>query len=292
MTPTPDGVIERLVRWAETQDELRAMLLTSSRTGDQQRVDPLSDYDVVLVLIDPAGWAARDDWQSALGAPLVRFGDQDDELGAPTYARLVIYQDGTKIDYTLWPLALLWKVAEEPTLPEALDVGYRVLVDKDGVAARLAPATYRAHIPPRPAETEYRAVVEEFWWESSYVAKNLWRDELMFARYSLDHVMKTDLLRRMLEWRIEIDHDWSLRPGLLGRGLKKHLPAQTWAAFERTYAGAAIEDNWRALFETLDLFRRTAVEVGAALGYAYPHDLDRRMVAYLKGIQAMQRPTP
>lgn len=122
------------------------------------------------------------------------------------------------------------------------------------------------------------------------MAKNLWRGELMFARYSLDRVMKTDLLRQMFEWRIEIDHDWSLRPGLLGRGLKKLLPAETWAEFERTYTGPDIENNWRALFDTLDLFRRTAAEVGMALGYKYPHDLDQKMMDYLKGIQAMEHP--
>jgi aminoglycoside 6-adenylyltransferase len=278
-------VIERLTRWAEAQADLRAMLLTSSRAGGQGRVDPLSDYDVVLVVDNPEGWAGDDAWQGDFGPPLIRFRDQMDELGARIYTRLVIYEDGTRIDYSIWPVALLREIAEKGVLPDTLDAGYEVLLDKDGTAARLPPAAYRAYIPARPDAAEYRALIEEFWWESTYVAKYLWRDELMFARYSLDHVMKTDLLRRMLEWRVEVVHDWSLPAGLLGRGLKRRLPPETWSAFEHTYTGPVLEDNWRALFDTLDLFRRTAVEVGAALGYEYPHDLDRKMMAYLKGIR-------
>jgi aminoglycoside 6-adenylyltransferase len=282
-------VIERLTRWAEAQPDIHAMLLTSSRANVVERVDKLSDYDVILAVGSPAEWAADDSWQEDFGPPLVRFRDQNTEMGVETYCRLVIYEDGTKIDYSIWPIELLAKIDMRRKLPEALDVGYCILVDKDGQADTLPLASYRAHIPAKPDAAEYQALVEEFWWESSYVAKNLWRDELMFARYSLDRVMKTDLLRRMLEWRVEIEYDWSLRPGVLGRGLKKLLPTETWAAFERTYAGPDIEENWRALFDTLDLFRRTAIEVGDALGYAYPHDLDRKMMIYLEGIRKMER---
>lgn len=100
-----------------------------------------------------------------------------------------------------------------PTLADVLDVGYRVLVDKDGLTQGLKPPTYTAHIPPVPTEKEYQMLIEEFWSESTYVAKNLWRDELLPAKYNLDYVMKFQLLRKLLEWRIEINHNWSLKPG-------------------------------------------------------------------------------
>jgi hypothetical protein len=53
----------------------------------------------------------------------------------------------------------------------------------------------------------------DFLLESTYVAKHLWRGDLMPAKFSLDQVMKQGGLRTVLEWRIEIDHEWSLRPG-------------------------------------------------------------------------------
>ncbi|MEZ4518563.1 MAG: aminoglycoside 6-adenylyltransferase [Chloroflexota bacterium] len=96
-------------------------------------------------------------------------------------------------------------------------MGYRVLLDKDGLTADLRPPTDTAYIPRPPDEAAYREVIELFFHEGTYVAKNLWRDELLPAKYSFDQVMKGKNLRRMLEWRMEMDHDWSVKTGVLGR---------------------------------------------------------------------------
>ena len=102
--------------------------------------------------------------------------------------------------------------------------------------------------------------------------------------------MKHTYLRQLLEWRMEIDHDWSAPAGFLGKGLKKRLPPDIWAQVEQTYAGARLADNWNALAHTLDLFRRMAVEVGDRLGYAYPHDLHQRVSACVDHIKRLERP--
>ncbi|CAA9580254.1 MAG: hypothetical protein AVDCRST_MAG88-3239, partial [uncultured Thermomicrobiales bacterium] len=251
-------------------------------------VDRLSDHDVIVVVSETRPFLDNEEWLEVYGPPLVRFRDSQVREGSETYARLVLYEDGTKIDYTLWPAALLEKVAAVPCLPDELDVGYRVLLDKDGLTHHLAPPTHTAHIPPRPSEAEYLALVEEFWWETTYVAKSLWRNELFPAKYSFDAVIKFDLLRRMLEWSIEIDHDWSLKPGNLGRGLKERLSPDLWVQVESTFIGPAVEENWEALFRTAALFRTIASTVATRLGYAYPFDLDRRMVRYLSQVKDLE----
>ena len=244
---------------------------------------------MLLVVSDIDSFVHDSRWQHDFGEPLVRFSDQGLELGIEGYARLVLYKDGTKIDYILWPVALLERVLQEPKLPDVLDVGYQVLVDKDGMAHGLLPPTYTAHIPAKPTEPAFQALVEEFWWESIYVAKTLRRDELTQAKYSLDVVMKLELLVKLLEWRVEIDHGWSLKPGILGKGLKKLLDHETWSAFASTYSGPDLEENWAALFQTTALFRRIANEVAQALGYAYPDDLDRGVTEYLLAVRAVER---
>ncbi len=154
-----------------------------------------------------------------------------------------------------------------------------------GATAGWPAATYRAHIPAKPTATEYRALVEEFWWDTTYVAKALWRGEVVFAKFVLDYDAKHGALRRMLEWRIELDHDWSLRPGAYGRGLERHLPDDLRSELSATYVGANIEENWSALFRTTALFRRVATEVGDALGYAYPLDVDEAVTAHLEAVR-------
>ena len=282
-------VIHRLVQWADSQPLVRTMVLTSSRANDRAPIDILSDYDVILVVSEIRPFSHDESWLHDFGKVLVLFRDKGQLYGLRTHNRLVLYEDGTKIDYTVWPIALLRRIRDEPRLPNVLDVGYRVLLDKDDLAHGLKPPTYTAHIPERPTEKEFQALVEEFWWETVYVAKNLWRDELIHAKYNLDFVMKWQLLRRLLEWRIEVDHNWSWKPGVAGRGLKKLLDSETWGELASTYVGEDLEENWDALFKTTGLFRRIAIEVGDALGYGYLDDLDEQVTSYLQSIRSLER---
>jgi aminoglycoside 6-adenylyltransferase len=281
-------VLTRVTRWAADQPLVRAVVLESSRAVDGAVLDAFSDYDVLLVVADVRPFA-DDGWLAEVGMPLVRFRDALQLQGFETLARLVLYEDYTKVDYMVWPAALLCHVVKTQRLPDLLDWGYRVLLDKDDLTVGLPAPTRRAHIPAPPSEAAYQALVEEFWWETTYVAKNLWRDDLLHARYNLDVVMKHDLLLRMLEWRVEIARDWSWKPGPVGKGLKRELPPALWSALEATFVGPDIEENWRALFATTALFRQAAVAVGEALGYAYPDALDRRVTAYLMDVRARPR---
>jgi aminoglycoside 6-adenylyltransferase len=265
------------------------MVLTSSRTRPDGPVDLLSDYDVIVAVEDPKAFVEDEGWVGAYGPLMVRWGDEGELLGMKTYFRGDIYEDGIKIDWSIWDVALLRRLGEEEKLPDQLDVGYRVLLDKDDLTSRWNPPTYRAHIPEKPTEAQYIALIEEFWWSSTYVAKSLWRDEIMFAKWILDHDLKQETLRPMLEWMIEIEHDWSVKPGVLGRGLKQLLPADTWQELEATYVGPGLEETWNALFQTCDLFQHVSVDVGKTFGYEYPHKVDAQVRAYLQTIRGTPR---
>lgn len=281
-----DAVLARITQWAVDHPLVRALVIESSRAVAGATLDAFSDYDVLLVVSDLTPFATDTTWLAAIGAPLVRFRDTIPVQGFDTLSRLVLYTDHIKVDYMVWPVALMRQVVATQALPDLLDWGHRVLLDKDGLTAGLPAPTRTAHILARPTEAEYQALVEEFWWESTYVAKNLWRDDLLFARYNLDVVMRHEVLLRMLEWRVEIERDWSWKPGVVGRDLKRHLPPALWSELEATFVGPGIEENWRALLAMTALFRRAAIDVARALGYTYPHDLDRGVTAYLEAVRA------
>jgi aminoglycoside 6-adenylyltransferase len=285
---TQDPIIQQLIRWGESWPSIRALILTSTRTRPDARLDLFSDYDVIVAVTDIGPFLADEGWLEVFGPVLVLYRDPvRREYGLERFARITQYEDGLKIDFTVCPVELVQRLAAEPALPPDLDVGYTVLLDKDSVTAGLQPPTYRAFIPSPPTEAEYYTVVEEFFHEATYVAKHLWRDDLLPAKYNLDQVMKQKKLRTMLEWSMEIEHGWSVKPGAYGKGLKKRTDPALWAELETTYVGAGLEENWTALFRTIDLFRKVAIQVGAALGYAYPHDLDRRAVAYFRKVQGL-----
>lgn len=280
----------RIVRWAEALASVRAVILTSSRARAGARVDALSDYDVILYASDPAPFLRDGSWTADLGTVLVQLPARGQEHAWAYPSRLVLYEDGTKIDFTVLSVGVLRAAAETSRLPEELDAGYRVLLDKDDVATALPVPSGSAYILSPPTQEEYAALVEEFWWEATYVAKSLWREELLPARFSLECVLKLDLLRRMLEWRVALDHDWTYRPGVMGRGLKAHLAPELWGELEQTFTGAAMEENWRALSRTIALFRTVAIEVAHQLALEYPDRLDDRTTRYLEAIRTSASP--
>jgi aminoglycoside 6-adenylyltransferase len=287
--PRDKDVLEKMVAWGKAQPWVRAMILSSSLARPGGPVDLFSDYDLILAVTDVERFGTDFSWMADYGASMVEWGDKGELCGLPTYFRSAVYEDYVKIDYTVWPVELLDRIAAAAELPEELDEGYRVLLDKDGQTAGWKPPTHRAFIPAKPTEAEYLAVVEEFWWITTYVAKSLWRDELVFTKFCLDYDIKLGVMRRMLEWRMECDHDWSVRPGVFGRGLKRLLPADIWSELESTYVGPEIEDNWSALFRTTALFRRVAKEVADALGYSYSQSVDDKVSVYLNAVRTLPR---
>ncbi len=283
-------IIERLIQWGDRQPLVRAMLLTSSRAIPGAPSDVFSDYDVILVLLDVHPFYEDRNWLEAFGRVLVLYRDPLIlEGGLERSAYVTQYEDGLKIDFSLWLVELLRRDVADPQLPDEFDAGYQVLLDKDHLTDGLKPATYRAYIPTPPTETEYQTVVELFFHEATHAAKHLWREDLMAAKFNLDHGMKLDNLRPMLEWRIEMDHQWLVKPGPYGRRLKKWLRADLWAELESTYTGAGLEENWEAIFRTIALFRKVALEVGERLGHSYPHELHRRAVVYLEKVRNLDR---
>jgi aminoglycoside 6-adenylyltransferase len=288
--PQEKEVVDKLVAWGTAHPLIRAMILTSSRTRPDGPVDPLSDYDLILVVSDVRPLAFADAWISAYGRPMVRWGDQGEMHDLATYFRGVVYQNSVKIDYGIWPVELLERIEASDLLLDELDMGYRVLLDKDQRTAGWKQPTYQAYIPARPTEAEYQALVEEFWWGTTYVAKSLWRDELVFAKWVLDQDLKLETMRRMLEWRIEIDHHWKVAPGIHGRGLKQLLPPHIWSEFAATYVELHVEETWAALDRLIALFRKIASDVGKALGYPYPQQVDDQVSAYLEAIREMPSP--
>lgn len=262
-----DAVIDRVLAWAEREEAVRVVAITSTRAHAEGPPDELSDYDIVLVLED----IDRFDPAAAYATPAARWGDEADVHGARSFFRGVVYEDGTKIDWTLWPADAPELVAMHG-LTDNLDVGYRVLLDRDGDTAGWARPTRTAHIPRAPTEAEYVALVEEFWWSATYVAKARARGEHFFARYILDVDMTYAVLRRMLEWLMETERGWSWKPGAYGRGIEHELPADVAEALE------AAHDSFDA---TIVLFRQVARDVGAALGYAYPEYADNAVSTYI-----------
>jgi aminoglycoside 6-adenylyltransferase len=285
---TSDPVIDRLVAWGHAQDPVRAMLLTSTRAIPGGSVDQLSDYDLILVVRDIRPYHADRRWIDEFGDVLVAWWDpilHDDETGSEHSGNVVQYDGTLKIDFRLWPVAMLEAILRLPKLPAELDAGYRVLLYKDGLADGLRAPAFTAYTPKPPDEATFVDNLEGFFVGVPYVAKCLLRDELLPAKWCLDIDMRDIYLRTMLEWWVGCRYDWHVGLGALGKGMKSHLPPDLWEELEASYAGASIGENWESLFRLIALYRRVARDVAAHLGYAYPDEMDRRVTDHARRMQ-------
>lgn len=283
--PSVDPLETEIADWARSQPGVRAALLIGSRATPQGARDGYSDHDVVLFLEPGSRLGRQDDWLEAFGRPLIVLREVTEHRGEKVPTRLVQYRGGHRIDFTLSRVDLLHRIVEQDALPDWLAAGYRILLDRDGDAARLRPVPSAAYVPRPPTGAEYRAVVDEFWWESLYVGKYVARGELITARYSLEVVLRYDCLLPMLEWYVQIPRAWEQSVGVRGRGLRWLLEPEDREILDATYAGPTLASHRAALDAMIELFRKAARAVARDLDLHYPATMDRETVKLLEADQ-------
>jgi len=290
MKASQSQFLEFFSAWAQAQPLVRAALITSTFALPGADPDILSDYDIVLILQDVRPFYASRAWLNAFGKVLALYRDPLQEVdGFQESGYVIQFNGGLKIDFTLLECGKLRQIAQADALPDEYDAGYRVLLDKDGLSAGMRPPSYRAYIPTPPAYDKYIEMIENFFLESGYAAKYLWRDDLMGLKFILDYCMKQEHLLPLLEWHAECQHGWNLKTGPHGRGLKQWLRADLWAALEATYSGPGLQENWQTLERMIALMSKTAREVGACLGYAYPQEMETEARAYIELVRRLPR---
>jgi len=281
---TEEEVLTQFNKWAQSNDLIRAAVLTSLRVDPKGVTDFLSDYDIELYVADLEPFRKDDEWLSVFGPIMVRWPLKPrSTFDEKRLTRLVLFKDGVRIDF---------QITDKTEIePDAYDDGYRILLDKDDLTIGLNDPTFSKHIIKKPSREEYDIFVHEFWWNATYVPKYLWRDELPFAKSVLGQTVRDKYLRTVIEWFIGLQHDWSVNTGLCGKWFKHYLDAETWSEFESTYAGADIEENWQSFFKAISLFRKLGKTVGRSLGYDYPTQLDQEMTDYYFIIRNTRRST-
>jgi len=276
-------MMELILNVARRDGRIRAVGMNGSRTNPNAPKDWLQDYDIVYIVTDVRAFVEDEGWIDAFGERIILqtpddMGPSPSERG-DAYAYLMLFTDGNRIDLTLWPAAR----QDEWNGGDKLSV---VLLDKDGALPHLPPPTDEDYRVKRPSAREYADCCNEFWWVSTYVAKGLWRRELLYAYDHLNFVVRP-MLVRMLEWRAGVDAAFAVSVGKNGKYLEKYVSAEHWRGLSSTFPDGTYESGWQALFASAELFRRVATEVGVRLGYDYPHEDDRRVTEYLERVRAL-----
>jgi len=159
--------------------------------------------------------------------------------------------------------------------------GYRVLVDRTGLAGRLPSPSYSPPLGRLPTEAEFLAAVEEFWFEAWHIPKYISRGELWVVKFR-DWTMK-ELLLRMLVWNAAANQP-GVAIGEIGSGMKQWTGGEAWKRLHECFGRFDANDSRRALLATISLFRDIASETAVRLGYTYPSSLDDSISAYISRV--------
>jgi aminoglycoside 6-adenylyltransferase len=278
------ALIEQIAR---TDKRIRAVIMNGSRANPNAPRDLFQDFDIVYVVTELTSFKANHGWIDQFGERMIL--QMPDAMTDPPpgddqpFAYLIQLADGNRIDLTLYPLARLAAMDED-----SMSV---LLLDKDGVVPPFLTTSDRGYYPTPPTAKAFFNCCNEFWWVSPYVAKGLWREELLYAKEFYDQIVRGELMK-MLTWYLGVKTDFSKNLGKAGKYVQRYLEPDLWTQLEATFADADYIHTWDALETMGDLFRTLATAVADHFGFDYPYEDDRRVSAHLRHVRALPKDAP
>ncbi len=247
--------LDRVQAWAQSDENIRAVVLTGSVALGEGESDPLSDLDVEIYAVDTSPLLDDSEWYRRFGEVLVV-----EELENPGWCptRLIYFVDG-KIDFAIADISVLRKGAEY-TRP------FRVLLDKDRLTGSLRLVPLRTE---PPTAEEFDTCINCFYAAALMCAKAVVRDEPWIAKVR-DRDLKRELLR-MIEWDHKSRHGWDYDTWHLGAHMRRWMDPDVVEALNRCWAGFSPEETRQGLASSVDLYDTLSSRTAQALGLeAFP----------------------
>lgn len=193
-------IIDNLVRWGESCNNLRAAVIIGSQARQNRHADRYSDLDIILVADEADYFLSSDDWLKNIGSFYVSF-VENAIYGAKE--RRILFDGALDVDFLILPYNIINSIGREAAV--ILGRGYRILIDKIGLSNILTPLVSTKK-PYRPlTEYDFINLVNDFWYHSVWTAKKLKRGELWTAKFCVDSYMKRKLLS-IIEHHAHVTH--------------------------------------------------------------------------------------
>lgn len=274
---TPKEILELILIVAKADDNIRAVMLTGSRTNLDCPVDRYQDFDIVYFVKDVTPYWDNMVWiEDNFGKPAVVQKPESMIMPPPdkdgNYAYLMLFPDGNRIDLQI--SAYTYKDDGEPA---------KVLLDKDGDFPRIEIKKDFWYVE-KPTQKIFTDCCNEFHWCLNNVAKGIARDELSYAMEMQNHYVR-DMLILMLEWYVGVNNNFSISVGKNGKYFNKLLPTNMYERFTKTYSDANYDHMWEATFEMLYLFGETARGVAKQLLFTYDENEEEGIENYMKQVK-------
>ncbi|MEO8211145.1 MAG: aminoglycoside 6-adenylyltransferase [bacterium] len=273
--------LNKIIQWAEDKENIRALIITGSLASKGKR-DILSDYDIAL-FGNRFEFIGNDEWLTEIADFLICVHDEFDFLGYQIPTRLTIFDENFKADFSFHPLEILKKLSSAAVLPDAYNIGCKVLIDKDNALSKMPVPTFEGFKIKKPDPSEFKNNINEFWFEVYHVGKYLYRNDLWTAKLR-DAAVKEKLLQ-MIGWNHASKCNWSFGPKNLGKGMKDWIDNSLWDEFNFCFGKFEKNDSLNALKNTIKLYRKITIETAKYLGYDYNFKLDESITKFVDTIK-------
>jgi len=256
---------QQILDIATSDPRIKAVLLNGSRANDNVAPDPYQDFDLVFVVQELAPFLADHTWTDIFGKKILwqlpdemSFGTEEAKDG---FTYLMVFEDGHRIDLTLFPLDKLGLSFERDSLT-------KVWLDKEGHFGDIPPASEADYLVPRPSIKEFQDICNEFWWVCPYVAKALAREEIIHAKEIMEGPVR-QMFHRILEIHVGVQTDFTVS---LGKGLRFIQPYLSESEYEPillTYPNHEKQNIRECLERMMALFSTYAQAAAQALTFSY-----------------------
>jgi aminoglycoside 6-adenylyltransferase len=281
---TEKEILDLVIRFAQDNEKIRAVLIEGSRANPNAPKDKYMDYDINFFVKETKPFIENQSWLSAFGTPLIVqepelidnitgwFGEEMHDFDR-WYSWLVLFDDGVRIDFSFNPINIKEHMEKngEPVI---------VLLDKDNILPKYPEPSDCVYHVKKPSNEQFHACCNEFWWCLNNVAKGIARDELPYAMNMYNTIVR-NMLHKMLEWHIGIEHDFSVSAGKDGKYFKRLLPRDVYEKYAATYSDSDYESFWTAVFTACGLFHEVAVKVAGFLEVEYNQAEENGMMKYM-----------
>lgn len=257
-------VMNLIIDFAKSNNKIKAVIMNGSRVNDKIKKDKLQDYDIVYVSYNVEAFIENRSWIRYFGdVCIMQTPDESsifkvDNKTLESFGFLVQYFD-IRIDFTVCTT----KHALNTIITDSLT---RIILDKENLLPKINEASDEDYILKRPTKEEFKDCCNEFWWVSVYIAKGLYRNELLYAIDHLNLYVRPMYLL-MLKYKAGFDKNYKVSFGKNDKYLPNYLNDNDLTNLKKTYPTLERDVLWDALFNICEYFEVTSVEVGNLLGY-------------------------
>ena len=270
-------ILDLIIKIAEDDDRIRAVIMDGSRGNDNVPKDMYQDYDIKYFVKDIKPFYNNTAWViENFGKPIIMQMPETMELMPPSgnghFCWLMIFDDGVRIDLSI-------------EFEQYIDDGepVKILLDKDNFLPKLNINKNHWNIKP-PKIKYYYDCCNEFWWCLNNVAKGIARDELPYAMYMYNCIVR-DMLEKMIEWYIGVNNNFSISTGKHGKYFKNYLSKQLYEKYQKTFSDYEYNNLWIAIYCSCELFSDIAKDVAKYLNIDYNQEEENGMIKYMNMIK-------